>query len=602
MKKIVICLFSLILIFLGVTCTTLQNNLSKIEKLVPADAVFYINVTSFDDLLTDADEFLEETGQKVLVQNMPVKDYIIALMEDEKDKKLIDYFDLSQPFGMAIMLGEHDPAENVWPVLYMPLLDPEVNYEILVSEYFKESANMPSELVDNYIIVHSPELPEKYLNPEQTINLSQFKNYRTGSVAAYLDLEKLWNIIKTDNPNPASDLMKLPGLGDELTFSQRKLFGQILNDLLNQLGNITSCFINVYANKAGFGASTHVAVKKDSEIQKILNDVKPGPRIMDILNYIPANYLFSGSSSFSPEAQYKIGEKINKIFLGLIEIPEDIREAYLGNQRSLSKTLGQRSAYAFDFDVDMDMIMKFARNFESGNGPDLNAIKKFLTSDFFTLKLIGVQELRDADGYRTALQNVFNDPLLKSILDEINVKLIIQYQTNRTENSFTFDSIDFAVKMDMLESGMNSEGIILNAALSFLTSKLHYYLHFKDSKCYFFFGTGKVEQLRKFVEDEGFPENNLASNADVRERIKPGTNFAGHFSVTKLAAMIQKILTPDKPSTIKYSGSPGILWNATITPDTADGELFWSSGDIKSIFDSVEKTKLPDLRHLLGSL
>ena len=175
-----------------------------IDTLVPEDALVYFQISNPENFMESIDSFLIVTGMNEMMGGMPLQDFISMLLASEEADFSLEYLDLSNPVGFAILPSndKHAEKEDLDFILFLP-----INTNMNILDLIK---NKPEEddfwytIFMNYLVYFSTEDLKKNFPSNNISNLSHLDSYSNDSLSIYLDINGLMKYFDIDR----SELIK----------------------------------------------------------------------------------------------------------------------------------------------------------------------------------------------------------------------------------------------------------------------------------------------------------------------------------------------------------------------------------------------------------
>ena len=576
---------------------------SKIETLVPEDAIFFMQVKNPEGLFTDIDSFLVSTQFNMFTGSKNTKSILADAVAGSGLN--LEQIDTTQPLGMAMMMSGGFAAEPE-PIVFIPMVNPDSDIKSLESTLAPLSIIVKR--VDNYaILITSSEIAESY--PLSThLDLSSLSKYEDNSITAFINMK---SIMVKFGP------MITGGLGMVKSMLGPEMYGAdsdpatiaLLSKFIDMYFAFIEKFIDIakYINDLSYSAAVNamgVQIKSSSSVMEgnyvadFINAAGTNSDIKDYAKYLPDNYMFSGIGNMNPEAMRMLGIGMLDILTEVSIFDEaDINELIQASNK-LYDAMGSKTAFAMDFKIDMSLLTDMSDLATLQDPADINSI----LGEAFSFDMIAVYELTDPDLFRNTMEDIVNGGLVSKIINSIyrdlGMKFSASYRDKVVENGFEYDILSYDIDISDFFAGMFDDGSLeakfqmqmMSMIIDVLMEKFKYYLHFTDTQCFMTMSNDGLGLLKSLVDKDSYTGGNMAESAvfkDVFTDIPAVSNYIFQFSVTNLMDLVVSALSGGQINSLNITDTTGLIGYGRFADNTIEGTIEYPAAEIAGFISNM---------------
>jgi hypothetical protein len=554
------CLIILVLLLLLSVYTYSSANFEitpDIDTLIPKDALMYFHISDPDELIISLDNFLKATGMNMLIEEMQLKEFITTLPIFQGPDFSLDYLNLSNPIGIAILPAANKNSDKM-DVEFMLLIP--INTSLNILDLIKnrdEAEDILYKIYMNYLVYFSSEKLKDNFPSNNIVDLSNMDKYDNDSLNIYYDIQGLFETFAYD----------ISGIMKEFQYDnswEMKLTERIMQGYFKSFSQIDSLFSNIKLYKRGITLENDMFFSGNTE--SLLASFKNSDDIKKWAAYIPENGTFQYIYSINSEDyQLIMGKILNYLFP---ETEDDqIMLELKQNMKIFSQYIGNGGAFS------IDII------------PTLNKTENNEQILPFSLSLSMVSELSDSDAYVNEFRNFYSSQSVNNLMNTLSVNSGYKFKIIMEEQTLNNLSPVFKLKYDISEKRTKSSRIGKEAdpIMNFLNN-IEIWYNIAEGKMYSYIGPKGIDGLENLIKSHE-PEREWVNAAPTN------SNFIWNFSLTNFLKLLNTLpefdgLIPKNSLSFDISGFTGIE-NGSLYNNTSI-----SSKDIRNIFNLFKNMDL----------
>jgi hypothetical protein len=595
----------------------------SIEKLVPENAIAYIQIKDLDALFTNVENFTEPMAglKNFIPPGMSLKDMAsssIAMMGKISNLYWIDY---SSTAGAAIVGPEGDNQE---PIVYLmiPALDDEEYKEILktkkdvlslddaaIEEQGKieyvlnqlralpsvEGTTQEFKQVKNYIVASNhPEGLTKY-PPTKTLDISSLDQYEKGSLTFYYNNGAVLN----QYGSTLDSLSSLARMGmqsqDEITKQQTELGVQVIDKIVDMVKQLLETNVGITLNEAGVKIASETQFEAGKSVSQFCSKFEPAIGTKEFLKYLPADYLVNMVCNANPSAFEELIGWYGDVLHLFVQDEAVVNELKSIFNESL-KLFGKRFAMGMDISMDIASIQAMDDLQSKDNPPSPEMMEQFM--NYFKVGVVGAIEITDYAKYMEFAESMLTNEALKKLIattyHPMGMDLSFSLE-EQTEGDFTYHQMLFNIEIieptedqpDMMN--IDPEDIpAVQELLGALLQKFGVYFHHKDGIMYMIMDTqgDPIAILKEMVETNQYPGLTLANSPYMESHLRnlpDDCHMIGNLSINRVFSILSQIPDLGVPH-LNLEGAPGLIGSLTVGDNTLNTACYISLKEIKDIF------------------
>lgn len=482
-----------------------------IDTLVPENALAYFHISNPENLMAGIDSFLIATKMNEFIGNMELQDFISMLLISENENLSLDYLNLTNPIGFAILPSTDKNAEkkDMDFMLFLP-----INMDMNVWDLLKnipDDENSWNTIFMNYLVYFSSENLKKNFPPKNISNLSHLDSFSNDSLSIYLDIN---NLIQSFDIN-TSELIK------ELEYqnsSNSDFLTRTIEGYFYLFSQLDVLFSNITLNKKGITSNNDLFFSDN--IKTIINSFQDVSDIKEWSRHLPEEGFFQSIYLLDSIDQKIILKKILEYLF-----PTSENDPFMSE---FKRTIGMFSDYTGDGGAfSIDFIPSYAQKTEMKKD-DSSKNGKGISSIPFGITMSMVTDLTDQKGYIDEFRKYYSDQSINNFMDKLYSDLdfslhVLMEEVNNNEISPVF-KIKYQIQERQTKSGNSLNE--MEQVKEFLNS-MEFWYHISDNKVYSYIGPYGIEGLKKMIIT-GSPEKDWVSSAP------DNTNLIWNISLTRI--------------------------------------------------------------------
>jgi hypothetical protein len=548
-KSIALILIILLNISFFISC---GGSASKIAKLVPEDAVLFVQAVNPDGVFEEVDQFLKVSKLNTLSGGKSSKMVFSEIIATAGLS--IEQIDTTQPVGMVILMkGGFEPEPQT--AMLLPIV---ADTDVGSLERSVAPMGMKVKKIDNYaVFTDSEELFEKY-PLDKNLDLSSLSKYEENSVTMYIGMktimEKFGPIIK-GTIGMAKGMIGPETYGTAMEPAMAETMGKLVDfyfelvlkiiDIVKNVKNITYC---VSVDEEGAEILSTTDVFKDNYVADFISAAGTEGDLKDYTKYLPENYMMTGISNINPEAVKTVSDAV----IDMLAVSDLIKEADTAGLKKISEnmldSMGYKSAFAFDMKFDTEMLTGMSTDSTLQDPGDLKSI----LGDAVQFNLICVYELKDAGLMRDTMRESLNGGLITGVVNDIyrdlGMKISISLREKVVENGFEYDIVSYDLDISgLLESSLSGASLedkfqmqLMNEMISAMMENFNLYIHYTDNQCFMTMGGEGPGFLKSLVGNDSYTNGNISESeafSSVLENISADSNYFFQISIPSFVNM-----------------------------------------------------------------
>lgn len=595
MKKI-----NLILI---ITCFFIAcgGRTSKIEKLVPEDAVFFIQAENPDGVFEEADAFLDSAQLSMFSGGKSSKMIFSEIVAGSGIN--LEQVNTAHPVGMALIIkGGFSPEPQF--VMLIPLAENDISS----IENAVKPMGFIVKNVENYaVITGTEEIADKY-PLEKHLDLSSLSKYEEKSITAYIGMKTImlkFGPMISGGLGMAKGMLSPQMYGSEMDPAMAGMVGKLIDfyfallekiiDIAKKLDNLT---YSVAANAEGVEISSTTEVARDNYVSDFVNASGTDGDIKEYAKYLPDDYMFTMLGNINPEVLKMIG-------IGMIDMLSDasiVDQADVTGLKKISSDLydamGYKTAAAFDMNFNMELFTGMSDMSTIQDPADISSI----LGEALKINLIAVYELKDTELFRSAMKEMINGGIISGIVNnlyrDLGIKFNISLREKVVENGFEYDIVNYDMDLsgllevmaeDSLESKFQMQ--MISAMLDALMDNFNLYIHYTDNQCFMTMGREDGPgYLKSLVDNNSYIDGSIAESEafiNVLKDVKPDNNYFFQISVVDLVDLIISAASRGAVNSLNITDTTGLVSYGKFADNKMEGKVLYSSKEIAGFVSNM---------------
>lgn len=547
---------------------------NPVIELLPADTVMYVQVENPQEMISNVDGFLEESGLAPLMGGQSVE-ATLNMVFSELELSTKD-FDMQSPIGFSF----GTPDEWGDPAISMFVKTKSEN----VKKAFEEGAGLMATEMGGYLILSNVE--QQYGNNNSSISTETLTQYASGSVSMAVDFDAFKRVYSDEYGELKEELEYefSSGYGPESFILQA-----YMENVFSMLDSFLLVDANVIADKSGLAYSLGVSVDKANETAAGILKWADKNDANSYTKYIPADYLFGMAMNINSDAAKEMTTSYMNVLESLDLFSEDFMTVLGEYVDASAGVMGNYAATAIDVDVQASVL------YNSDPTAMLDGI------DF---RMISVSALKDQDKYRSVIESMtdgkLGDALMKEIarlsyVEKAPLDLNFVLEKDKDFDGFKYDEFKFDISFNELaaEFGIISDGQadMANQTMEIFSEKFKIFSAYNNGKIYIVTADTGLEVLKQLATNDK-AENSLASKGVLANQ-----SIIANLNIGK-AIKISEVMNPYASGGSDTLIDSQMVFQADIKDNRMSVNAFLSTESLKNMLDIVQN----ELPMILGSM
>lgn len=561
----VLCLMVMLLF----SCSTMPGKVNPLEKLVPADAVIFVEVRDFGAVLTNFDDFTRGT---VLESMIGIEGSQTVMTRGLMDMGIsTEWVDLTGSFGIAILPSEGGLVSEPNIIGLLPLADLKNfdNIKEAVGEKFAVK------LVDDYAVICSRLETCDALPVKRGLDLSPFSGADRGDIIYYIDFHSYLKSLGINmDALRATVSMVLMSTETKMDEKYVKLGSNILSMFFDFFEQIDKAYFRFALDGAGLTSMSSLYYKDGMGIAEWGKKLTPKTGIKDSLTYMRSDSLISSVLNIEQSSLEDFYRYAFDKILGGLGLEEAVLEDYLALTMDLCKNFNDTDSMSFDLSYNWDKLKTIAGHLSGEKMGDISY------ADIFDFSMIGVTSITNKEDVQKAYMEYMTSGLVSSIFeiydDLYGISTKVIWEPRLDADGFMYDRMS----LEVTETGGGSMyadpavQALLTRVIKDLFNQLKIYMAYNEDEMFIVTGGGGLDTLKQLVEGK-LPGNGKSlgetrSFKEIRGRIPADAQMISSFSPVRLINIVAEfpglnmapIILDEAPGMVGYIKIEGNRWDS----------------------------------------